>query len=110
MFFRPAAYRRIIQPPRIRGCNARRTYTKGVDQASGFSDVLAEWRMMRWFMGGLGTLVIGETALDFTLMAKVAVCEAHLDEMRRDIALIKGKGSNFCGDFGGSASCRGSGV
>ncbi|KAK6338481.1 hypothetical protein TWF730_002544 [Orbilia blumenaviensis] len=47
--------------------------------------------MMKWFMGGLGTLIIGKTVFDFILMMKVAVFEAYFDKMRRNIALIKGK-------------------
>ncbi|KAK6508419.1 hypothetical protein TWF506_010512 [Arthrobotrys conoides] len=73
-------------------------YTPSVDQVNSYSVILAKWGIMKWFMGCLGFFMIGNTALDFTLMAKLgafgtkmAVFEAHLDEMRRDIALIKGK-------------------
>ncbi|KAK6332001.1 hypothetical protein TWF718_002540 [Orbilia javanica] len=92
------ACRRITQAPKIRGYNTRRTYTKDVDQAHGFSNVLAEWRLMRLFMGGLGALILGQTVFEFTLVRKLAVFEAYLavfeanlNEMRCDMAIIKGK-------------------
>ncbi|KAF3193115.1 hypothetical protein TWF225_010959 [Orbilia oligospora] len=91
MFSLLTAYRCILQPPSIRGYNSRRMYIKGVDQAHDLSKVLPEWHMMKLFMGGLGALTLGGTVFEFTLVKKVAVLEAHLFEMRRDIALIKGK-------------------
>ncbi|EGX45113.1 hypothetical protein AOL_s00173g214 [Orbilia oligospora ATCC 24927] len=46
---------------------------------------------MKFFMGGLGALTLGGAVFGFTLVKEVAVLEAHLNEMRRNIALIKGK-------------------
>ncbi|KAK6338415.1 hypothetical protein TWF730_002477 [Orbilia blumenaviensis] len=85
MFSLLTACRRIIQPPNTHGYNTRRMYVKGVDQ------VLAKWRTMKLYIGGLGALMLGKIVLDFTLVMKLPVFEAHLNEMRRDIALIKGK-------------------
>ncbi|KAF3315770.1 hypothetical protein TWF173_003338 [Orbilia oligospora] len=47
---------------------------------------------MKFFMGGLGASTLGGAVFGFKLVKEVAVLEAHLNEMRRNIiALIKGK-------------------